>query len=340
MIKNDVEFNQTKLTLEDLEVALADLKQTLAEEDPELFEVFAAPYLKNIDKLRQEIDDYIGVTLAQKKRAPLWLKLQGKGENIEYGKTSAKILSDWLTNVVKAFRNVVTFLYTGKSAEKGAPLKEISTLSEIEVAAFAHGSLEIGFRLPEETQQELFDKRNFPEEALFGLLKAVTWLDSEDPEEKLEEDFPDPAERRVVLDEAMNLVPSEDSPVSTVELTGAYMPRKMKVSLTPKHKGKGKPVIKKLKEHEAVEKEGQIEEYIGWLAEVNYSRYPFTFELHDPDDPKHKKIETFTFEIGLVKKAYEYLDYNEEHPRTVKVRGRRIEKKLEALSIEPLKESE
>jgi len=337
MIENEIQLKQARKALALLEDAVTDLRKRVGGKNPALFEALAAAPLEDIERIRQEIDVYTGLAQVQKKKAPLWLKLQG--ENIEYGKASAKILSDWLKKVVDSFRNVVTFLFTGRSAGIGTPPKEISALSEINVAAFAPGSLEIGFRLPEETQQELFDKRNFPEEALFGLLKAVTWLDSEEPEEKLEEDFPEPEERRVILNEAMNLVPSEDSPVSTVELTGAYMPRKMKVSLTPKHKEKGRPVIKKLEEHEAVEKEGQIEEYIGWLAEVNYSHYPFTFELHDPDDPKHKKIETFTFEIDLVKKAYEYLDYNEEHPRTVKVRGRRIEKKLEALSIEPVNES-
>ncbi len=337
MIKNDVEFNQTKLTLEDLEVALADLKQTLAEEDPELFEVFAAPYLKNIDRLRQEIDEYIGVTLAQKERAPLWLRL--KGENIEYGKASAKILSDWLKKVVDSFRNVVTFLFTGRSAGIGAPPKEISALSEINVAAFAPGSLEIGFRLPEETQQELFDKRNFPEEALFGLLKAVTWLDSENPEDKLEEDFPDPTERKVILNEAMNLIPSEDSPVSSIELSGAYLPRKKEVRLNPQHKERGKAVIDKLKEAREEEEE-KVEAFIGWIAEVDYAKYPFTFELHDPDDPRKRKIATFHFTIDLVKEVHENLDYNKENPRRVKVRGQREEKRIEAISIEPIEESE
>jgi hypothetical protein len=336
MIENEVQLKQARKALALFEDAVADLKKRIGKTNPELFEALAAAPLEDIERIRQEIDVYTGLTQVQKKKAPLWLKLQG--ENIKYGKASAKILSDWLKNVVDALRNVITFLYTGKSAGKGAPPKEISALSEIDVAAFAPGSLEIGFRLPEETQLKLFEQRNFPEEALFGLLKAVTWLDSENPEDSLEEDFPDPAERKVVLNEAMNLIPSEDSPVSSIEFSGTYLPREGKVRLNPRHKERGEAVIDKLKAVREEEEE-KVEAFIGWIAEVDYAEYPFTFELHDPDDPRKRKIETCYFTIDLVKEVHENLDYNKENPRRVKVKGRRKKKKIEAISIEPIEES-
>ncbi len=67
MISNDIEYRQTKDTLEQLEGALVELKNKLADKDAELFKVFAADYIKDINRLRQEVDEYTGLALVENK---------------------------------------------------------------------------------------------------------------------------------------------------------------------------------------------------------------------------------------------------------------------------------
>ena len=58
MIENDTQLKHTRQALGLMESALADLKRRVASSDTDLFMAMAASHLKDIDRMRQEIDEY------------------------------------------------------------------------------------------------------------------------------------------------------------------------------------------------------------------------------------------------------------------------------------------
>ncbi len=316
MISNDTELKQAKGTLENLELALADLKKTLADEDINLFELFAASYLKDIDSLRREIDDYIGVSLAQNQRADIWLKL--KGPHIRFGETSVQIISNWINKLDSSFKTAL-FKKSG-----------IAEAYDLQFAAVSDGSFGIGFKFPE-TQLEFFKDRGYYEEILEKLSLAAISLSSENPELELERNFPDPKERKIFLESAKNLVPSIQSKVESVEIYGGVVRKAkkgLKTSLIPELREKANSILKKLDE-EVKEREEERVVLRGWLFKVNYSNNNFWLK-----GVKGK----FQFESDIARKVKEALDYDKEHPQPTEVMGLRKRGVIRVLSIKRVEE--
>ncbi len=64
MIENDKQLNQTCLAIADLEAALAALKRDVLPLNAERFRVMAEPVLDHLRELRQEVEEYAGITAA------------------------------------------------------------------------------------------------------------------------------------------------------------------------------------------------------------------------------------------------------------------------------------
>ncbi len=315
MISNEIEYKQAKLTLDDLEGALFELKQELSESNPALYESLAFPYLKDIEKLRREIDEYTGVSLAQTEKAPFWLRLIGEG--IHFGDTSAKIIAEWISKTVEAFKT--TFYWTSKSED----------IPDLKFAAVADRSFGIGFKLPE-SQLDLFEGRNLAEETLTKLSLAAISLASDNPDAEMEQNFPDPREREIFLENALNLIPSRQSPVKEVELSGRLVP-KLRSGLRPhlvaELREKGDSILEKLSELVGEKEEKVVRS--GWLFRVNFKNNHFW--LKDCGEPFH-------FETGLARKVKEALDPDKQHPHIAEVKGIRRKNVIEVLSIRRLEE--
>jgi hypothetical protein len=69
MIQNEGQLKLTETQLARLERALAALKAEVYPKSPERFFLLAEAYVDEIRKLRQEIDDFIGLTLLQQHEA-------------------------------------------------------------------------------------------------------------------------------------------------------------------------------------------------------------------------------------------------------------------------------
>lgn len=335
MIENETQLKQARKALVLMENALLDAKKRVAEKNPDLFKIMAVAPLRNIIRLRQEIDEYVGVPLAIKEKAPFWVTLKGK--NIAYGNAPASVLSGWLTNVVGSYKKTMTFL-ARKASQKIEKIRDfISLYSELYVTEFANGSIEIGFKLPTGIQLSVFeDEINIPEEALSKLSEAVTSLVSKQPEKELEKNFPDRIERRAILAEARKLIPPKDSLVEEVELSGVLVPDKYGVRLRPNLVKRIDPILEKLKEPS---EEGTGEKiFEGWISAVDF--FPDRFDLRNPDTPKKRKIKTFFFDSSLAEKVHEYNDFHKENPRKVEVKGIQTDTGWEAISIKSIEESE
>ena len=64
MIENDDQLNQTRLAIHDLESAMAALKRDVLPLNPERFAVMAEPIVDHIRELRQQVEEYVGITIA------------------------------------------------------------------------------------------------------------------------------------------------------------------------------------------------------------------------------------------------------------------------------------
>ncbi len=64
MIENDGQLNQTRLAINDLESAMAALKRDVLPLNAERFAVMAEPIVDHIRELRQQVEEYVGITTA------------------------------------------------------------------------------------------------------------------------------------------------------------------------------------------------------------------------------------------------------------------------------------
>jgi hypothetical protein len=64
VIENDDQLNQTRLAINDLEAAMAALKRDVLPLNAERFAVMAEPIVDHIRELRQQVEEYVGITAA------------------------------------------------------------------------------------------------------------------------------------------------------------------------------------------------------------------------------------------------------------------------------------
>ena len=64
MIENEAQLNQTRLAINDLEAAMAALKRDVLPLNAERFAVMAEPIVDQIRELRQQVEEYVGITAA------------------------------------------------------------------------------------------------------------------------------------------------------------------------------------------------------------------------------------------------------------------------------------
>jgi len=64
MIENNDQLNQTRLAINDLEAAMAALKRDVPPLSAERFAVMAEPIVDHIRELRQQVEEYVGITAA------------------------------------------------------------------------------------------------------------------------------------------------------------------------------------------------------------------------------------------------------------------------------------
>jgi len=64
MIENDDQLNQTRGAIADLESAMAALKRDVLPLSAERFAVMSEPVIEHIRELRQQVEEYVGITAA------------------------------------------------------------------------------------------------------------------------------------------------------------------------------------------------------------------------------------------------------------------------------------
>ncbi|MEW6208124.1 MAG: hypothetical protein AB1631_07140 [Acidobacteriota bacterium] len=64
MITNDERLEQMQLAINNLECSLAALKRDVYSLNPRRFALMAEPIIDHINRLRQQVDEYVGMNIA------------------------------------------------------------------------------------------------------------------------------------------------------------------------------------------------------------------------------------------------------------------------------------
>src|SRR5262249_50582935 len=125
--------------------SMASLSAKKADIHPERFLLMAEPILDHIRQLRAEIDEYIGATAVRFAEAPLWLRMQGPGIELEDAPTS--VLTAMIDILRVGVQAVALFLHRG--AVGARPTAALKQACDFRVVGLAPGSVQVGLRLPE-----------------------------------------------------------------------------------------------------------------------------------------------------------------------------------------------
>jgi hypothetical protein len=227
MIETQAQLEQARQALVHLEGALGALRDRVHPANPPLFEAMAQDYVAGIQRLRNDIDAYLGVPEITRAAAPLWMVLNG--EALDRSDISSRLLSEWLARLRKAIHRVALYLETGTVRPVGRPDQAILDATDLHVLAVQPGSIRIGLRAPATyVQDDLFAVEPppltaLPARAIERLLRMAVWAASGRTDPPLD-DFPDRDEAALLARQVATLAPTPRGSVRVVTFEGAMIP--------------------------------------------------------------------------------------------------------------------
>jgi hypothetical protein len=257
MIRDDDQLRSTRDAVASLERSLAILQRDRPRLHPDRYALMAAPILDDLRRLRQEIDDYLGVTGAIQATVPLWLRLQGPEIRLENAPSS--IVTAFIDILRLGVQAVAEYLERG--AVGARPTAQVKQACDLRVAGWLPGSVCVGLELPE-LPPELFEETDLggrARKALRIYLQVAAWAGSEEEVATLQAAFPDPEQRRLVLNQVARLVPRPRGGLDAVELLGRAVPRQ-RVQLQRSARERVRQAIAQTVQEETAQAEGTLRE--------------------------------------------------------------------------------
>jgi len=325
MITNDDQLTQALDQMGGMYRALAALRTEVLPKNRQWFTLMAEGPVDEIRTLQSQIDAYVGKTALEASDPDVWLRIVGP--TLAWPDAPTSILTAFLDAFRKGVQAVAEFLDTGHLTTR--PTKELKRACDLRIVAFQAGSLCVGMRVPDDTQLELFGESDeaLVRKALGQFLQAADWVSSEDRADVLDRYWPEPHERRVVLNSLKPFVPRPRGDVESIELSGRAVPRRGTIKLTKLSHQRIDHAI------DVLEAE-QVEEHVGDLREIDLDNLSFT--LRNAEDIREVRC---TFEADLLEAGKEGLD---RRVRVTGVRrvdtGRRIAPTLRVIRLEILDE--
>jgi hypothetical protein len=296
MIRNDAQLAQYREALGPLERSLALLQRDRAQLHPDRYALMAAPVLDDLLKLRQDIDDYLGVTAAIHASVPLWLKLEGPDLSLDDAPSSV------VTSLIDILRIGVQTVaeYLVKGAVGARPTAKLKEACELRLAAWQPGSIQVGLQLPV-LDPDLFEEMELSKmarDALRIYLIGAAWVGSEEEVHQLASVLPEAEQRRVVLNQIARLIPRPRGRLETVELSGRLVSGS--VRLCRKSRQRVREAIKETVHEEIVRAEGI-------LREIDLDERSFV--LRDPDTDQETRCSVRPEATDLIEIAKSGLDH-------------------------------
>jgi hypothetical protein len=234
-------------------------------------------------------------------RADLWLALEGRGIGEGVGPTS--VLTAVLDALRKGVQTVAEFLHAGRLGRR--PPAALKSTCDFGVVALLPGCLKIGVRLPDPPAQPgLWDgaAADVPK-AVQQFLDVASWAASDAGPETLDGRFPNPDERRALLNAVKPFVPRPRGAVETLTVSGRAVPARQPILLTRA----AAPRIDRAIDRTA---SAQVENHVGDLREIDLDNH--SMAIRNAADVREVRC---TFDESLLETAKEALD------RRVKVSG-------------------
>ncbi len=221
MIRTDDQLQRTREALIDLESSLASLKPEMPIFHPARLVMWTDPIVFDIRKLRAEIEEYIGLTMAIFARADLWLRLEGADLEPDYAASSI------VTSAIDSVRTGILALAASPGLSAHGPFGpvDVADACDLRIIGWMPGKLEVGLMLPE-LIPPVFDESSVHAQARRALklyLQAVSWVGTPAEQDRLEQEIPDPELRRLALQQVGRLVPKPSSPLELVEVASKHI---------------------------------------------------------------------------------------------------------------------
>jgi hypothetical protein len=287
--------------------------------------IMAEGWVDQAKQLRREIEEYTGVAVLEESEADLWLSVAGRGIGAGTGPTS--ILTAILDALRKGVQSVAEFFHAGQLSRR--PTATLKEACDWGVVALKAGSFMIGVRLPDASPTLAMWEDVAPDvrRATEAFLFVAAWAASEELPEALTGQFPDPEERRLLLNAVKPFVPRPRGAVENITVFGRMAPSAAPVILTRAASHR----IDRAIDQTTTE---QVEEYEGDLREIDLDN--LSMVIRNAPDVKEVRC---IFDESLLETAREGLDRRVTVSGIRQVTaGRRVSPVLRVFRIEVLDE--
>jgi hypothetical protein len=272
------------------------LGRDVAPKNPDLYAVMAEGPADQVEELRRQIDETVGLASLQERRADVWLDIEGQG--IEAQNASSSLLASYMDVVRKGVQAIAEINLQGRLSTR--PMRNLQEACDLQLVAIQPGSVRIGLRLPDDFEEGehplLNENRRAANGALSEYLEVAAWAARDGDEQWLSERFPEPAKRKVLLGAVKSLAPGRRSSVERVSLSGRRVPGIGPVTLT---RGTNRRLDRAL-EHLVEERRATYE---GVLREIDLDRGTFLIRGTEP-----KVVVLCSFPSHLSDRAKQALD--------------------------------
>lgn len=328
MIKCEV-MQKAILQLRDAEENLKRIEETYKDE-PFLLKLYQPSAVYLVAQLKNELRSYIDkdIIFVDEEEPDIWIRLQG--EQFKNGRAPLGVVGSFFQKLQSANQHALMIL--GKVKQNGLRInKETKNLAEIDFAVAAPGSLRLGFKKPsprkyldklDDTQlinidefinklNEAEEKSNLSIEAINLLAKAIAAAEDENEFQSLKNEINDMENLLKLLFYAREITPVYNSPIESIEISGAKL----------KYKDKIIPITKqtriKLKEKATnlIENQTYIEA-TGVVREIDLDNYRFRIHNVATDDKIYEQIE-----CRVLREDYKECELQQILNKNIKISG-------------------
>lgn len=219
MITNDQELELVREQLERVEAALYSIKRDVLPRSAPKFRLMAEGYFDQINELRRQIDDYLGVTALGEAQADLVIELSGV--SVLLGEARVSLVTRTLDTFRRGLQELMVIEGGDTGTATGGRRKSwIEKLCDPPLIGVAPGSVRICLGEPR-TDARLFneDERQMYHTTLRRLVEGLAWASG------LETDVPQYNEKswHAVLSVVRKLVPPRDGDVEQISFEGRVL---------------------------------------------------------------------------------------------------------------------
>ena len=215
------ELELTREQLARAERAMEAIRREILPANKATYQLMAEGYVEQIQRLRAQIDAYLGIDAVLDSQSNVVISLEG--ERVRLGDTAVGVM----TKIVDSFRRGLQALVSFRSSQAlppgatGRPKRWVAQLCDLPLVAVQPGSLKIVLGEPDTEGLFQDQDRALLQENLRVLFQGIRWAASDNKEGYPPEIANDPTLQHLLLKVLLNLTPPRDSPVESIGFGGA-----------------------------------------------------------------------------------------------------------------------